>query len=285
MSVLPPLPPTCRAHCVWRWARIPPSFLHVWSPDFFHCCCMHKIHWMRNYNMAIRRMSEITMSVFRDTRENTNQVFCILLILPVILNFNTTSWGVCNVHGTASQHAHGNTDRHWPSTLSQTIHHAFSRNKGPRESMETGNITQTLEMLESKVTMNILVMRNLVCKSWMNCLQATLTLMKICLFIMNVHDELANLNIEMLDLFSCATCLEMEVHHMTTHRWHPRELGNILASILQKIKVWQKCILNDFFPFKNTMTGTHGSCYRIILVEGRLDGSRAYLQHLHNMFP
>ena len=38
VRVLPLQPPACRARCARRWARVPPSFLHVWSPDFFHHC-------------------------------------------------------------------------------------------------------------------------------------------------------------------------------------------------------------------------------------------------------
>jgi len=68
------------------------------------------------------------------------------------------------------------------------------------------------------------------------------------LFIAEVSNDLADLNVEVSYLLLCPDNSEMLIHGDMCCRTGPCSLTNILAHFSQKIKVCKECILHDLIP-------------------------------------
>ena len=169
------------------------------------------------------------------------QVFCILLIFKIVLSVGSiyTSWGIYCIHRGISWHTCGKADDCIAHTFPLCLLYAFANCECSRKARECSNVAKAFEMPESETSTNI-SLHDLVCKAGMQCLQLVFTFMKVPFFIMNVCDEPANLNVEMLNFFFRVTHFKMKICCTMCHWWCPGKHWNILARILQKIKVWKK---------------------------------------------
>ena len=95
---------------------------------------------------------------------------------------------------------------------------------------------------------------------------------------------MADFNIEVLDFLTCMLKLEMMIYYYMASRLGPWAVTNILARILQEVKVSKECVLHHVIPRKVRTRGRNCRSGGIVTVKSITYCLGAGLQGCGNVF-